>query len=90
MIKIELIPTLSYCIETVAKREYWKSVEEYLRIGKEDKELEGRIELLQRFLESMDFRELRRQSEGYLVEGRKVRFILYPKEGSLDYEMEVD
>ena len=90
MIRIELVPTLSSCIETTAKREYQKSVSDYLEIGEEDKDLEERIELLRMFLESTDFRELRSESEKYLIEGRDVRFMLYLEEGKPKYEMKID
>jgi hypothetical protein len=60
---IELFPSLSHCIETAAKEEYWGSVNSYMGSGHENKELEQRIELLKSFLESMDFKKLRRESE---------------------------
>jgi hypothetical protein len=88
MAQLEFIPTLSSCIETTAEREYWQAVGEYLRTG--EKELEGKIELLRLFLEKADFRELRRQSEKYLIEGKNVSFILYMQQGGPRYEMKVD
>jgi hypothetical protein len=90
MVRIELTPTLAHCIETTARQEFLKSKDEYMRSGGEDKELEERIELLRAFLETMDFRELRRQSEEHLTEGKTVRFILYPEEGKPKYEMKVE
>jgi len=90
MVQIELTPTLTHCIETKARQEFLKSTDEYMQTGKEDKELEERIELLRAFLESMDFRELRRQSEEYLTEGKNVTFILYRQEGKPKYELKVD
>ena len=88
--QIELIPTTTQCIETVAKNEYWKSVEWYLEVGEENKWLEDRIELLRMFLESMDFRKLRRESEKHLKDGEEVRFVIYLEEGNPKYEMKVD
>jgi len=88
--RIELTPTLTHCIETKARQEFLKSKDEYMRSGGEDEQLEEKIELLRAFLESMDFRELRRQSEEYLTEGKNVRFILYLQEGKPKYEMKVD
>jgi hypothetical protein len=67
---IELFPSLSHCIETTAREEFWNSVNQYTEGGQEDKKLEERIELLKAFLESMDFKKLRSQSERYLVEGK--------------------
>jgi len=57
--------------------------------GQEDKKLEGRIELLKAFLESMDFKKLRSQSERYLVEGKQVKFVISWKANRLDCQMTV-
>ena len=84
---IELVPSLSHCIETTAKEEYWDSVNKYMESGQENKELEQRIELLKIFLESMDFKKLRRESESYLIEGKTVKFIIYWESGKPSYEM---
>lgn len=89
-IRIELIPTLSHCIETMAKREYWKSVDEYLKKRKEDRKFEEKIELLRAFLETADFGILRRQSEKHIIDGKKVKFILSIKNGKQRYEMTVE
>jgi hypothetical protein len=88
--RIELIPTVSHCIETVAKREYWKNVDEYLRNRKADRKLEERIELLRSFLESADFGALRTRSEKHLVEGERVKFTLSIKDGKQLCEMTVE
>ncbi len=89
-IRIELIPTVSHCIETVAKREYWRSVDAYLKKRKEDKELEEKIELLRSFLETEDFGILRRQSEKHLMNGKQVKFILSIRNGKQAHEMTVE
>ncbi len=86
---IELFPSLSHCIETTAREEFWNSVNQYMEGGQEDKKLEGRIEILKAFLESMDFKKLRSQSEKHLTEGKKVKFVICWKEGKPSYEMEV-
>jgi len=88
-IRVVLTPTLSHCIETVAKRKYWKSVNKYLKAKKEDESLEGEIELLRSFLEAADFGNLRRQSEKYIINGKQVTFILTIKNKKLCYEMTV-
>ena len=90
MVRIELTPNLTHCIETTARQEFSKATSDYMQRGEEDKELEERIELLRMFLESTDFRELRRESEKYMIEGKAVRFILYLEEGKPRYEMKVD
>lgn len=89
MIQVQLVPTLSSCIETTAKREYWQTVNEYMRGGALDEEVAGRIEVLKTFLESADFRELRKESERYLLEDKKIKFLLSLAEGKLECELEV-
>jgi hypothetical protein len=86
-IRIELRPTLSQCIETTAKREYWRSVEEYLKAKTGDKDLEQRIELLKSFLETADFKALRSQSERYLIEGKSITFTVFAKHGMPCHKM---
>ena len=87
MVQIELVPDLSHCIETVARKEYENLARGYLRAGKTDSEFENKIELLRAFLESADFRKLRKQSEGYLLKGQKVKFVLYRERGKARYRM---
>jgi hypothetical protein len=86
---IELFPSLSHCIEATAKEKFWNLVNQYMEGGKQDKELERRIELLKSFLESMDSKKLRSQSERYLVKGKQVKFVISWKEGKPNYEMVV-
>ena len=87
---IELIPTASHCIETTAKREYWKSVNEYLKKANEDKRLEKKIELLKAFLETADFGMLRQQSEKHIMDGKQVSFNLSMRYGKPWYEMTLE
>jgi len=89
-IRIVLTPTVSHCIETVAKREYWKNVNNYLKKRKEDERLEGKIELLRSFLETADFANLRRKSEEHILHGKQVKFIVSIKNKKLLYEMIVE
>ena len=87
---IKLAPTFKSCIETTAKREYWKYVHEYLKMQVEDKGLEERIELLRGFLETANFAELSSQSEKHLMDGKQVTFNLSTRMGKLTYEMIVE
>jgi hypothetical protein len=87
MSQIELVPDLSHCIETVARKEHEKLVKSYLQAGKGGSKLRENIELLRSFLESADFRELRKQSEGYLLKGQKIKFILHRERGKTKYKM---
>jgi len=43
MVQIELIPDLSGCIETTARRKYENLVRSYLQAGKVDAEFEERL-----------------------------------------------
>jgi hypothetical protein len=86
---VELLPSLSHCIETTAREEFWNSVNQYMGSGHKDKKLEEKIELLKAFLESTDFRKLRSQSEEYLIDGKRVKFVICRIEERLTYEMVV-
>ncbi len=86
---IELFPSLSHCIETTAREEFWNSVNQYMEGEQATKELEAKIELLKAFLESMDFKKLRSQSEKHLIQGKTVKFVICWKEGKPSYEMVV-
>lgn len=87
MVQIELVPDLSHCIETVAKREYENLVRSYFQAGKEVSDFEEKVVLLHTFLESADFKKLRKESEGYLLEGQDIKFILYREEGETRYRL---
>ena len=89
MVRIELVPDLSHCVETVAKKEHRETMEKLLATGEGSKELQERIELMRIFLETMDFKKLRRESEKHLIEGRKVKFVVYLEEGTPKYELQV-
>jgi len=87
MAQVELIPDLSHCIETVAKKEYQNLVSSYLHAGKGSVEFEDNVELLRTFLKSADFKKLRKESEEYLVKGQHIKFILYREEGETKYRL---
>jgi hypothetical protein len=86
---IELVPSLSHCIETTTRDEFWNSANQYMKGGHKDKRLEEKIELLKAFLESADFKKLRSDSEIHLIQGRKVRFLIRWEEDKPSYEMVV-
>lgn len=89
-IEITLQPTLEHCIETTAKKELSRTADDYIERAVKNSDTEEKIELLQWFLQSMDFRALRKKSEVYLLQGRSVRFRLYIDNGNPSYEMQVD
>ena len=88
MLKVELIPDLTYCIETVAKREHAAILKQLLEPDQGNKELEEKLEILRLFLETADFKQLRAKSEKRFMEGRKVKFVVYVDNG-VKYEMQV-
>ena len=89
-IEITLQPTLEHCIETTAKKELSRTADDYLESVERNSETEEKIELLQWFLQSMDFRSLRVKSEQYLSQGKFVRFNLRLHKGKPSYEMLLD
>jgi hypothetical protein len=89
MEQVELFPSLSHCIETAARDEFWNSANQYMEGGRQDKRLEHKIELLKVFLESADFKRLCSDSERHLLEGKKVRFIIWQNKDGLNCEMVV-
>ena len=88
MLKVELIPDLSHCIETVAKREHTAVWKQLLTPGQRNKALEEKSEIIRLFLETANFKKLRAKSEKRLMEGRKVKFVVYMDNG-VKYEMQV-
>jgi hypothetical protein len=88
VLKVELHPDLSRCIETVARDEYQRGLR-VLLAGQGGEQLAERTELLRLFLETADFSDLRRRSETHLLEGRKVALTIYMDEGALRCDLEV-
>ncbi len=85
--EIKLEPSLSNCIETVAKREYERVLSMLLKGDREDRQLEEELELLRLFLESADFGQLRSLSEELLLDGRRVGFTLRSTGSPPGYEV---
>lgn len=86
--EITLEPTLSHCIETVAKKEYNRVLKLLLR-GEEDEGLLDALELLRIFLETEDFRRLRSRCEEALLAGRQTEVVLRSTQWSPPYEIEI-
>lgn len=89
MTTIELIPVLSHCIETVARREYAELTKKLLETDNPDEELIRGAETLRLFLESADFKKLRAESEKHLLKGQRVKFNIYIEGEVLKYDMQV-
>jgi len=90
MVCIDLKPNLSSCIETLSKKEYERTLNLLLKEKGIDEGLGERLEVLRLFLESADFGHLRSQYEGYLTEGKKVTFLIFPEEGRVSYKLIVE
>jgi hypothetical protein len=86
-IKVELVPDLSHCIETVVKREYQETVQSLLSLETACEELKERVEILRLFLESTDFRKLRAESDAHLLWGERVRFVVYLEGSTVKHDM---
>jgi hypothetical protein len=89
MMEIKLEPSLSNCIETVAKREYERVLSLLLRGEQEDRQLGEGLELLRMFLETADFGQLRCRSEEFLLAGGRVEFRLRSTNNMPAYEVEI-
>jgi hypothetical protein len=87
--KIELVPDLDHCIETVAKKKHTEFVQILLESKAGDSEMEEKLEILRLFLETADFRRLRSESEKQLIEGKNVQFTVYLEARALKCEMHV-
>ena len=89
MQKIEMVPDIDHCIETVAKQKYAETVRQLLASGEHNPELLEIVGLLKNFLETADFKKLRAESEKHLIEGSYVKFIVYAEGGVSKYEMRI-
>ncbi|MFC1946032.1 hypothetical protein ACFLW1_02405 [Chloroflexota bacterium] len=89
MLKIELVPDMEHCVETLAKRQHGKLEQQILLAdGRRNRILEKKLEILGLLLNTADFPSFRAESEQALVEGCQVRYTLYYDDG-LKYEMNV-
>lgn len=87
--EIRLEPSLSHCIETVAKREYERVLTLLLRGKEEDSRLAGELELLRIFLESADFGRLRGRCEEFLLADKRIVVTLRSVDHVPGYEIEI-
>jgi hypothetical protein len=90
MIEIKLEPSLTHCVETVAKREYERVLSLLIKGEREDKQLEEKLELLRRFLESADFSRLRSRCDALLFDGKQIEFRLNSTTKTPGYEIEIN
>ncbi|MDD5399101.1 MAG: hypothetical protein PHU70_08485 [Dehalococcoidia bacterium] len=86
---IELVPSLSNCIHTVTKKEYEDTLRQLLSGESGNEQLNQKLELLTIVLKEIDFKELRTESDKYMLEGKKVKVIFYVENNMPRYEMQV-
>ena len=87
--KIELVPDLEHCIETLARKKHTELTQLLLTKEVNNTESEEKLETLRLFLETADFRKLRAESEKHLAKGESVRFSVYLECGVPKCEMYV-
>jgi len=88
MTRLEIVPELSECIETKARKEYQRISSLVMQENKEVA-LARRLELLRVFLESADFPKLRCDSERLIAEGKRITFVISHRSGRAVCKMEV-
>jgi hypothetical protein len=89
MLKIELVPDLEHCVETLARKKHAELTRMLLENEAGDEETGEKLEILRLFLETADFKKLRAESERHLAEEKSVRFIVYLEDGVPGCQMQV-
>lgn len=88
--EIKLEPSLSHCIETVAKREYERLLSLLLKGKQEDPQLAEELELLRVFLETANFGQLRSCCDEFLLASKRVSVRLKSASVLPKYEIEIN
>lgn len=89
MLKIELVPDLEHCVETLARKKHAEITRLLLGNDAGDPETGEKLEILRLFLETAEFRKLRAESEKHLADGKHVRFLVYLEGNVLKCEMQI-
>ena len=84
---VEIIPDVSECVETKARKEYNRLYRLYLN---NEEQAGNKLEMLKDFLEKADFKKLRSESEKTLLGGKGVKFLIYREQDATEYKMEVE
>jgi hypothetical protein len=87
MVRIKLMPDITHCIETVARIEHEKLMRFLLRSSTVDRGTSEKMELLRTFLETADFKALRKQSDEYLLAGKRITFIIQQAANGFVYKI---
>jgi len=86
---IKLVPDLSSCIETTARKAHRERLFLLLSGNQDDDRLKTELTVLEKFLETADFKKLRAESEKHLVKGKQVEFIIYLQNGKVKYDLKI-
>jgi len=86
---IKLVPDLSSCIETTARKAHRERLFLLLSGNHDDDRLKTELTVLEKFLETADFKKLRAESEKHLVEGKQVEFIIHIQNGKVKYDLKI-
>jgi hypothetical protein len=89
MDRVKLVPDLSSCIETTARKAHSERMKLLLAGNQDDNHLKTELTILEQFLQTADFRKLRAESERYLIDGNKVEYILYIENDSIKYDFKI-
>jgi hypothetical protein len=90
MENITLVPDLSSCIETTARKAHRERLYLLLSGHQDNERLKTEVGIQEQFLETSDFPKLRAESEKHLVEGKTVEFIIYLQDGKVKYNLKTD
>jgi hypothetical protein len=86
---IKLVPNLSSCIETTARNAHRERLFLLLSGNQDNDRLKMELTVLEKFLETTDFKKLRAESEKHLVDGKQVEFIIYLQDGKAEYDLKI-
>lgn len=85
--EVRLPVTLEHCIESAVRDTYGASLSACL--GEDEGACPEICDLLARFAAAADFPALRRLSEPYLLDGKKVCFVIRAQDGGAAYRLEI-
>jgi hypothetical protein len=86
-VEIKLPVTLEHCVESAVREAYRERLN--VCLGGEDQMALEACDMLARFAGVSDFPALRRLSEPYLLDGKKVCFIIFQQEAEVAYRLEI-
>lgn len=89
MDRIKLVPDLSNCIETTARKAHRERLFLLLSGNQDNDRLKTELNILEQFLEKVNFKQLRAESEKHLVAGNHVEYTLYVENDKIKYDLKI-